>query len=123
LISTPFALNIFQVKNSLRFFIGASRQANCHGSLSRCFVLLPVSAGFSIAERNGAKATGGRARVGRGCEVQRSEAIPNRTDSGHFQTAAAVCGLPKVSEKPAAQPGAEPRSLPTIQCSFCSFGW
>ena len=44
--------------------------------------LLPVSAGFGVAERNEAQATSGRAKVGRGCEAQRSEAIPNRTDSG-----------------------------------------
>jgi len=42
----------------------------------------PVSAGFGVAELNEAPATGGRAKVGRGCEAQRSEAIPNRTDSG-----------------------------------------
>ena len=44
--------------------------------------LPPVSAGFGVAERNEAKANSGRAKVGRGCEAQRSEAIPNRTDSG-----------------------------------------
>jgi hypothetical protein len=44
--------------------------------------LPPVSAGFGVAERNEAQATSGRAKVGRGCEAQRSEAIPNRTDSG-----------------------------------------
>jgi hypothetical protein len=79
-----------------------------------------VSAGFGVAERNEAKATGGRARVGRGCEAQRSEAIPNWTDSGHFLTAA-ICGFPQVSEKPAAKPGAENRSLPTIHSGFCQF--
>jgi len=47
-----------------------------------CLTLLPVSAGFGVAERNEAQATSGRAKVGRGCEAQRSEAIPNRTDSG-----------------------------------------
>jgi hypothetical protein len=52
--------------------------------MSFCLVshLLPVSAGFGVAERSEAQTTGGRARVGRGCEAQRSEAIPNRTDSG-----------------------------------------
>src|ERR1039458_232982 len=47
-----------------------------------CFTLLPVSAGFGVAERSEAQATSGRAKVGRGCEAQRSEAIPNRTESG-----------------------------------------
>jgi hypothetical protein len=46
--------------------------------------VMPVSAGFGVAERNVAQATSGRARVGRGCEAQRSEAIPNRTETGYF---------------------------------------
>jgi hypothetical protein len=37
--------------------------------------------------------------------------------------AAAVCGFQQVSEKPAAQPGAENRSLPAIQWSFSPFEW
>ena len=48
------------------------------------FRVLPVSAGFGVAERNEAQATSGRAKVGRGCKAQRSEAIPNRTESGWF---------------------------------------
>jgi hypothetical protein len=43
--------------------------------------------------------------------MNKSEAIPNQTDSCHFLMAEAVYGFPQVSEKTAAQPGAENRGL------------
>jgi len=78
------------------------------------FHLLPVSAGFGVAERNEVQrpAAGRRSdAVAKRREVKRSRT--GRTQA--FLTEEAVCGFQQVSEKPVAKPGAENRSLPTIQ--------